>query len=105
MIRVKIVRVLPDGTKVGPEGSAGVEQDEADTDAEGGEPTENGCDDESGGGDEPGVEPDEYDPSEHTVEDVLAYAGEHPEAVEAIVNAEIAGKQRTTLLSALAAQG
>jgi len=43
-----------------------------------------------------------YDPGEHTVDEVLAYCAEHPDEVEAIYDAEEAGKNRVTLLDKLA---
>lgn len=45
--------------------------------------------------------PEEYDPGQHTVADVLAYLEEHPDQRQAVLDAEEAGKARTTLLSAL----
>jgi hypothetical protein len=42
-----------------------------------------------------------YDPSAHTVDEVLAYAAEHPDEVADIVSAEEAGKSRSTLLDKL----
>lgn len=50
------------------------------------------------------VEDDAYDPGDFTVADVEAYAAEHPDQVQAIVAAERAGKNRTTLLAALGAE-
>jgi hypothetical protein len=44
-----------------------------------------------------------YDPADHTVPEVVTYAEEHPDEVEAIYAAEEAGKGRTTLLSQLEA--
>jgi hypothetical protein len=39
-----------------------------------------------------------YDPTMHTVSEVLAYAGEHPEEANAILEAEKAGANRSTLV-------
>lgn len=47
------------------------------------------------------VEPDAFDPGEHTVEDVVAYMVEHPDELAAVLDAERAGKARVTLLGAL----
>jgi hypothetical protein len=44
-----------------------------------------------------------YDPSEHTVDDVVAYAEGTPDEVPALIEAERAGKNRSTLLSRLEA--
>jgi len=44
-----------------------------------------------------------FDPGEHTVAEVEAYAADHPDELDAIVAAERAGKNRTTLLTALGA--
>lgn len=43
-----------------------------------------------------------YDPSEHTVDEVLAYAAEHPDEAHDIAVAEEAGKGRVTILDRLA---
>ena len=43
-----------------------------------------------------------FDPSEHTVAEVLAYAKDHPDVAEQIYAAEQAGRARTTILSTLA---
>jgi hypothetical protein len=45
-----------------------------------------------------------FDPGEHTVDDVKAYAARHPDQLAAIVAAETAGKGRITLLEALTAE-
>lgn len=42
-----------------------------------------------------------YDPSEHTVEDVITYVDAHPGEADAILNAELAGKARKTLIAHL----
>jgi hypothetical protein len=44
-----------------------------------------------------------FDPGEHTVAEVEAYAAEHPDELDAIIAAESAGKNRSTLLTALGA--
>lgn len=44
---------------------------------------------------------DHYDPAENTVTDVLNYAHEHPDEVAGILGDELAGKNRSTLVSAL----
>jgi hypothetical protein len=38
-----------------------------------------------------------YDPSEHSVKDVLAYIEEHPTDAERVLEAEAAGKARTSI--------
>lgn len=42
-----------------------------------------------------------YDPSEHTVTEVIGYVEDNPDQVEEILAAEQAGKARTTLVSHL----
>jgi hypothetical protein len=42
-----------------------------------------------------------YDPGEHTVDDVLDYVDKHPDEADAVLAAEEAGKNRTTLVAAL----
>lgn len=42
-----------------------------------------------------------YDPGEHNVDEVLAYAAEHPDEVDAIAAAEDAGKGRVGILDKL----
>lgn len=42
-----------------------------------------------------------YDPSEHTVDEVLAYVAEHPDEADEIREAEEAGKGRVTILDKL----
>lgn len=42
-----------------------------------------------------------YDPGAHTVAEVTDYAAAHPDEVPAILAAEQAGKNRTTLVAAL----
>ena len=67
--------------------------------------------------DEPDEEPDEpeeeaaedeapqvdvaYDPGAHTVNEVIAFAEENPEQVQDLLDAEEAGRRRTTLLNHL----
>ena len=41
----------------------------------------------------------DYDPSEHTVEEVRTYLAEHPEETDAVLAAEADGKNRTTLVN------
>jgi hypothetical protein len=54
------------------------------------------------GGSEESVEEDKpYDPGEHTVDEVIAYAEAHPDEVDDIIAAEEAGKGRVTLLDRL----
>ena len=43
----------------------------------------------------------EYDPAEHTVEEVKEYVEEHPDQAEEILEAELEGKERKTLVPAL----
>lgn len=47
-------------------------------------------------------EEDEFDPSEHTVDEVNAYIEDHPDEIDSIREAEIAGKNRVTLEDSLA---
>lgn len=53
-----------------------------------------------GGGEEssPDVEVG-YDPAAHTVEEVKQFVTDHPDEVQAIYDAEVAGKNRTSLIS------
>lgn len=47
------------------------------------------------------VEPDTddtFDPSEHTIDEVKDYVDAHPDEVDAVLNAEQAGKGRVTLV-------
>lgn len=44
-----------------------------------------------------------FDPGEHTVDEVKAYVGEHPDERQAVLDAERAGKNRTTLVEWLEA--
>lgn len=44
---------------------------------------------------------DGFDPADYKVEDVIAYAEQHPDEVEAIINAELEGKGRVTIIEAL----
>jgi hypothetical protein len=53
------------------------------------------------GEEEPVPEDEPYDPSAHTVDEVLAYAAEHPDEVEVIAAAEEAGKNRVGILDKL----
>lgn len=46
-----------------------------------------------------------FDPGEHTVADVKAWVTDHPDQVQAIYDAEVAGKARQTLLDWLTADG
>lgn len=48
-----------------------------------------------------GEEVEVFDPADNTIEAVLSYLDEHPEAVEAVRTLEQAGKARTTLLAEL----
>jgi len=50
---------------------------------------------------EPEPDPEQFDPAAHTVDDVLAYVDGHPDAAASVLEAERAGKARTTLLDAL----
>lgn len=43
-------------------------------------------------------EPEEYDPGAHTVAEVEAYIAEHPDERDAILQAEAAGKNRSSLV-------
>lgn len=47
---------------------------------------------------EPVEESDAFDPSEHNVDEVLAYIAENPEEKDAILEAERAGRKRKTIL-------
>lgn len=53
------------------------------------------------GSDVPDGGDDNYDPSEHTVDEVQAYVADNPDQKDAVLKAEKAGKNRTTLVSAL----
>jgi len=44
-----------------------------------------------------------FDPGDHTVAEVIAYAAEHPDQLDDIQAAETAGKARSTLLAGLEA--
>ncbi len=46
-----------------------------------------------------------WDPVDHTVADVLAYADSHPGQVQDLYDAEARGKARSTLLDGLAVRG
>jgi hypothetical protein len=43
----------------------------------------------------------EFDPSDHTVADVLEHVDDHPDEAQGIYDAELLGKARTTLLNGL----
>lgn len=43
-----------------------------------------------------------FNPADHNVDDVLAHVRDHPDEAEAIVLAEVDGKNRSTLIEALA---
>jgi hypothetical protein len=47
---------------------------------------------------------EDYDPGEHTVDEVKEYVTEHPEALETVYEAEYQGKSRTTLVTWLEEQ-
>lgn len=42
-----------------------------------------------------------FDPDEHTAAEVVAYAEQHPEDLDRLLEAERAGKDRTTVIAAL----
>jgi hypothetical protein len=42
---------------------------------------------------------DVFDPGDHTVADVVAHVEKHPEELEAVLDAELAGKARAGVLS------
>jgi len=44
---------------------------------------------------------EEYDPADHTVEEVLAYVGQNPNSKQAVLKAEKAGQNRVTLVEQL----
>lgn len=48
----------------------------------------------------PGRNRDGFDPSAHTVAEVLSYLAEHPDEAEAVLAAEATGKGRTSILNA-----
>ena len=52
----------------------------------------------TGAGEEPPPEGDTFDPGAHTVADVEAYLDEHPDEIDRVLEAERAGKNRTTLV-------
>lgn len=52
--------------------------------------------------DDEGVE-SEFDPSTHTIDQVKTYINDHPDQVQAVYDAEVAGKNRTSLLDWLTA--
>jgi hypothetical protein len=45
-----------------------------------------------------------YDPTDNTVDDVLAYVDKHPDEADRVLAAEKAGKNRTTLVGQLEAR-
>lgn len=47
---------------------------------------------------------DVYDPSDHTVADVLAYVEENPDEANRVLHAELVGKNRVTIITALTPQ-
>ena len=51
---------------------------------------------------EPPADEVDFDPAEHSVQQVLEYAQAHPELRAALRQAEQVGRQRTTILSTLA---
>lgn len=61
------------------------------------------------GGAAPETEPETFDPSEHTVDETKAHLTEHPEDAAAVLDAEKAGQNRTSLVGwieqRLAAEG
>ena len=48
---------------------------------------------------DPASDADAFDPGAHTVADVEAYLDEHPDEIDRVLEAERAGKNRTTLLN------
>lgn len=56
------------------------------------------------GGDEGEGDDEEFDPFDHTIAEVEAYVDEHPDETQGILDAEIAGKNRVTLVNWLQAQ-
>lgn len=72
------------------EADGGDADGDADADADGGD----GDDDAKG---DDGEEAVAYDPSEHSVKDVQAYLAENPDQHDAVIAAEQAGKNRSTL--------
>ena len=55
---------------------------------------------------QPSVEPEEesFDPGDHTIDEVKEYVTAHAEEVEAVLEAESAGKNRVTLVDWLEEQ-
>jgi hypothetical protein len=49
----------------------------------------------------PGEVIPEFDPGDHTVAEVEQYVADHPDQREAVLDAELAGKNRTTLVGSL----
>lgn len=45
----------------------------------------------------------DFDPSTRTIDQVKAYVNDHPDQVQAVYDAEVAGKNRTSLLDWLTA--
>jgi hypothetical protein len=66
-----------------------LEEDEAEDDDD---------DDEAEEDDEYDEADDEFDPSVHTVAEVQEYVGSHPDELEAVYDAEVAEKNRSTLV-------
>lgn len=44
-----------------------------------------------------------FNPSDHTIDDVKKYVADHPDEVQRIYDAEVEGKNRTTLVDWLTA--
>jgi hypothetical protein len=60
---------------------------------------------EGGDGEEPPPEePDVFDPGDYTVAEVEAYVDAYPDQLEEVLDAEEAGKNRTTLVAWLEAR-
>lgn len=49
----------------------------------------------------PAEEPEGFDPAEHTIPEVLEYVGEDQGLAEAVLEAEVEGKNRSTLVASL----
>lgn len=47
---------------------------------------------------EPGAQTDVYQPADHTVDEVKDYVTDHPDERQAVLDAEVAGKNRVTLV-------
>ena len=52
----------------------------------------------------PADQGDSYDPADHTVDNVKLHVEKHPDELEAVLQAETAGKNRSTLVDWLEAQ-